>query len=103
MGFFDKKVAKTAEQKTQEIFEKYGLDMENYDEAKIKEQNIKNLKQVANDVAGNSWFKAGMALSFASADKQATVGYLSAIFNQNFIVIRQNELMIRLLEKLTKK
>ncbi len=100
MGLFS---SKTEEEKLREVFDKYGLDMEGYDTAEIKKQNSKNLKQIAKDIVGNKWFKAGMALSFASADKQATVGYLSAIVNQNWILIRQNELIIRLLEGTPKK
>jgi len=84
------------------MFEKFGLDIENYDDEKIKKENIKNLEKIGRDIAGNSFMKAGMALSFVSVDKQATVGYLSAIFNQNWILIRQNELIIRLLEKIAK-
>lgn len=103
MGFFNSNIKKTDEEKIQEIFEKYGLDIENYNETEIKEQNIKNLKQVANDVVGNNWIRMGMSLSFAPADKQAIIGYLSAIFNQNFILIRQNELMVRLLKKIANK
>ncbi len=100
MGLFSKK---TKEEEVREAFEKFGLNIIAYDEDKIKEENIKNLKQIAQDVILNNWFKTGMALSFASLDKQAAVGYLSAVFNQNWIIIRQNELMIRLLEKLTKR
>ena len=99
MGIFDKK---TVEEKTTETFEKFGLNIDEYDSNRIKTENLKNIKQIARDIVGNSWFKAGMAFSFASADKQATVGYLSAIFNQNWILIRQNELIIRLLEKAPK-
>lgn len=100
MGIFS---SKTNEEKIDEAFKKYGLDMENYSQAQIKEENSKNLKQIAQDIIGNKWFKAGMALSFASADKQATIGYLSAIVNQNWILIRQNELIIRLLDEKTRK
>ncbi|MBU1088507.1 hypothetical protein KKA02_01330 [Patescibacteria group bacterium] len=101
MGLFS---SKTEEEKLKKIFDKYGLDIENYDTVEVKKQNSKNLKQIAQDIIGNGWFKASMALSpLISADKRATVGYLSAIVNQNWILIRQNELIIRLLENKTKK
>ena len=90
---------KTEEQATQKIFEKYGLDINNHDANKIKQENYNNLKQITQDIAANPLFKAGLAFSFASADKQAIVGYLSTLVNQNWILIRQNELIIRLLEK----
>lgn len=98
MGIFTQK---TEEEKIREMFEKFGLDIENYNITKIRKKNVENIKKIAQDIAGNRFLKAGMALSMAPADKQATVGYLSAIFNQNWILIRQNELIIRLLEKIS--
>lgn len=92
-----------AEEPSQKVLEEYGLDIDSYDMDRIKKENSNNLKQIARDIMANKWFKAGLALSFASADKQATVGYLSAIVNQNWILIRQNELIIRLLGGKSKK
>jgi len=100
MGIFTQK---TEEEKIRETFERFGLDIENYDTSKIRKENVKNIKKIAQDIAGKSFFKASMAFSMASADKQATVGYLSAIFNQNWILIRQNELIIRQLKKNSNK
>lgn len=89
--------------KNQEMYQKFGLDIDKYSESEIKNENTKNLKQIAQDLTGKSWLKAGMAFSMAPAAQQATVGYLSAVFNTNLILIRQNELIIRKLEKLTDK
>lgn len=97
MGLFGP--TKTAEEKLHDIFVKYGLDMDSYDTRQIKEENSKNLKEIANSVLANKLFQAGMALSFAPAPEQAKLGYLTAIVNQNWIMMRQNELIIRLLEK----
>jgi hypothetical protein len=99
MGLFNKN-PKNQQESTQETFEKLGVNFESYDSAKIKEKNSDSLKQIATDIANNKWFKVSMALSMAPADTQATVGYLGAMFNQNMIQIRQNEIIIRLLEKL---
>lgn len=93
MGLFGKK--KTDEEKIRDTFDKYGLDIENYDELRIREENKKNLLQIASDIVANSLFKAGMALSFARAEEQAKVGYLSALVSQNWIIIRQNELILK--------
>lgn len=103
MGLFDKVVIKTEEQKIAEIFEKFGLNINEYDSERIRKENLKNLKQIAEDISGNKLLKVGLALSMASADKQAIIGYLSGVFNQNWIVIRQNELMIRLLTEMAKR
>lgn len=98
MGLFNNK---TDEEKIKELFHKYGLDIDNYDEKEIKVQNIKNIKQIASDVFAQSINRLSMAL--APAQDRVSVGYLSAIFNQNWILIRQNELIIRLLEKVASK
>lgn len=98
MGIFNQK---TEEEKTQEIYHKYGLDLDHYNSVDIKQQNIKNIKQIATDVFGQSLSKLSMAL--APAQDRLAVGYLSAIFNQNWILIRQNELIVRLLEKIASK
>lgn len=86
---------KTEEEKIAEVLEKYGLDVGSYDENEIKQKNLEDLKKIGRDLAGQGLMKAGLALSFASADKQATVGYLSTLVRQNWIIIRQNELIIR--------
>ncbi len=100
MGIFGK--PKTKEEKTQELHEKYGLDIDNYDKAKIKEENTKNLRQIANDLSMAGVNKFAMGLTMNQVD-HAKVQYLSSIFETNLILIRQNELIIRALEKLAEK
>ena len=99
MGIFDKK---TEEEKIREIFHKYGLDLDNYNNIDIKKHNIKNIQQIASDVLGQSLNKLTVAFA-APPQERIKVGYLSAIFNQNWILIRQNELIIRILEKIADK
>ncbi|HGI4981335.1 TPA: hypothetical protein ACJS04_001023 [Streptococcus agalactiae] len=53
-----------------------------------------------NDLAGNGFFKAGMALSFAKAEEQAKVTYLSALVEQNWILISQNQEILDELKKI---
>lgn len=102
MGIFSK-AKQQSEEEIKETIQKCGLDIDSYDTDKIREENYKNLKQVALEVNNNKWFRAGMAIMMGAPDKQATVGALNAIVNQNWILIRQNELIIRLLEKLAQK
>src|SRR5258708_14439348 len=92
MSLFGKQ--KTAEEKNQELFEKYGLDIENYNEKAIKAENSKNLKAIAQDLSGMGLTKLSVALSM-SPGSRAEVSFLSAIFQSNLILIRQNELIIR--------
>lgn len=68
--------------KETELLKKYGLtDMD--------EKDIESVKKIVSDLVGNGLFKAGMALSFAKAEEQAKVTYLSALVEQNWIIIRQ--------------
>ena len=80
------------------ILQNYGLDIEDYSDDQIKVENIKNINKVSNELAGSGWLKAGLSLSFQPYERQS-LGYLSALMEQNWILIRQNELIIRLLEK----
>jgi len=80
------------------LFQKYGLDIENYSNSQIKEKNAENIRNVGHELAGSGWIKSGLALSFKPYERQS-LGYLSVLMEQNWILIRQNELIIRLLEK----
>lgn len=69
----------------------------------LAKRNIANLEtdidyQVRNimaDLAGNRLLKAGMALSFDKAEEQAKVTYLSALVEQNWINIKQQDELIK--------
>jgi hypothetical protein len=104
MGLFTQKTPEEAEiekrKAEKETLEKFGLDLENYSIAEIAKRNVENLRKIASDIRANKWFKAGLALSFAKAHEQATVTYLSALVEQNWILLRQNEIIIRELQKL---
>lgn len=73
-------------QKEQEEMKKF---MNKYQLEDINEKDLVVLKRIANDLAGNGFFKAGMALSMAKPHEQATVTYLSALVEQNWMLIRQ--------------
>lgn len=91
-----------ADKKTSETLARYGLDLENATDTTIKYANAQNIKKIRTDLAGNGLIKAGVAFG-GSATERAQLGYLSALVEQNWILMRQNELIIRLLdEKRTK-
>ncbi|MEK7059301.1 MAG: hypothetical protein AAB971_00915 [Patescibacteria group bacterium] len=104
MGLFKSKEDKELQQqeKVLKVLEKYGLNLDGYNSKDIQEKNIENIKRIASDLVGNGMFKTGMALSFAKAEEQAKVSYLSALVEQNWVIIRQNEVTIRLLSRLAK-
>lgn len=78
--------------KTDEMMKKYGLDG-------MEGKDVESVKRIVNDLVGNNFFKAGMALSFAKAEDQAKVTYLSALVEQNWIIIRQLNEISRKLDK----
>ena len=57
------------------------------------------VKKIASDLAGAGLMKAGVALSFGKAEDQLKIGYLSALVEQNWIMIRQLDKIASLLDK----
>lgn len=84
MALFGEK--KSKEEKQQEKLQKF---MDRYQLEDLDEKDLVVLQRIATDLTGNTWFKAGMALSFAKAEEQAKVTYLSALAEQNWMIIRQ--------------
>lgn len=98
MGLFNSKENK--EEKKQQEIEKF---MERYQLNEISNQDLVIIKKIATDLMGNNLLKAGMALSFAKAEEQAKVTYLSALVEQNWIMIRQLSNISSKLDKLIEK
>lgn len=98
MAIFKSKESKE-DKKLKEI-EKF---MERYQLDEINDKDLKIIKNIANDLAGNNLIKAGMALSFAKVEEQAKVSYLSAIVQQNWIMIRQLNNLNNKLDELINK
>ncbi|MEX2804999.1 hypothetical protein AB3329_07800 [Streptococcus sp. H31] len=86
---------KTKQTKVQKYIESRGI-------TELPEKSYVQVERIINDLAGNGLFKAGMALSFAKAEEQAKVTYLSAIVEQNWILIRQNEEILNELKRVNK-
>lgn len=80
-------------QKIQKYLSQRGID-------NLNEKSNVQVRCVINDLAGNGFFKAGMALSFAKAEEQAKVTYLSALVEQNWILISQNQEILDELKKI---
>lgn len=97
MGLFGNK--ETAEERQKRELQKF---MNRYQLEDLDEKDLVVLQRIANDLAGNSAFKMGMAFSFAKAEEQAKVTYLSALVEQNWMIIRQLSRLNNNLEKLEK-
>lgn len=79
--------------KDSELMEKYGL-------SSIDHRDAESVRKILNDIAANGLFKAGMALSFAKGEEQAKVTYLSALVEQNWIIIRQLDQLNKRMEEI---
>lgn len=77
----------------QKFIDRYGLDS-------IEKKDLSIVKNIAADLAGNGFLKTGMALSFAKAEEQAKVTYLSALVEQNWLIINQLSRLNQAIEKI---
>lgn len=69
-------------------------------EEEIKIKIFEDMENLARHEAGTSWMKLGTLLSFNSTEQMVGAGF-KAIIDQNKIIIRQNELLLRELKKQT--
>lgn len=76
------KIEAKREKQLQDFMDRYQLE-------DLDDKDLIVLERIAADLAGNKFIKAGMALSFAKAEDQAMLTYLSALVEQNWMVIRQ--------------
>ena len=106
MGIFTKKTPEEIElEKQKEIkktLEKYGLDLENYTIQDIVKKNRDNLRNIASELVAIGFHKVSVNLSLKSEEK-AKISYLSVLSEQNWILIRQNEIIIKQLQQLNNK
>ena len=96
MGIFSSKKATNTEpkkSKAQIYLEERGI-------TDLSQKSHRQVNKIAIDLAGNGLAKAGLALTFAKVEEQAKVGYLSALVEQNWILIEQNQQIINELKKL---
>ena len=77
--------------------------MQKYQLEDLDEKDLVVLQRIANDLVGNNLFKVGMALSFAKAEEQAKVTYLSTLVEQNWMIIRQLSRLNKNVEELKEK
>lgn len=91
---FKRNANETKVTKEERRIEKY---KEKYNLNSLSEDDLKIVQNIATDMAGSGLMKTGMSLSFAKAEEQLKVGYLSTLVEQNWLIINQ---LNRLLDKL---
>lgn len=90
-----KKQAKL-KQNMEEFKDKYNL-------SEISEDDFKAILNISRSLSGNDLIQLGMALSFDKAEEQAKVSSLSALIEQNWIIINMLNRINNNLEKITNK
>ena len=100
----DKTAEKEAKQaaKDKAALEKFGLDFESYSLDEIRRRNVSSSKEIAGSLAGSKLYSFGSLLSGNSKEALA-LGMERAKIEQTFILMPQNEEIIRLLKLLVKK
>lgn len=88
MAFF-----KSAEEKKENLLEKYGL-------TNISDpQDLASLQKIAQELTGSGLMEAGMKLAMAKPAEQLPISLQRAIMEQNFIMIRQLDRITELLKQ----
>ncbi len=90
----------TAEEKNIREMQEF---MNRYNLIDLDGKDLAVLKRIAGDLAGNGFFKVGIALSFAKGEEQAKVTYLSALVEQNWLIINQLSRINKNIEALLNK
>lgn len=87
MGLFkgNEDKAKAAELKEEKELQKF---IEQYGLQTLTKDDLEILRRISNNLMGSGYLKAGMALSFSKAEEQAKVSYLSALVEQNWLIIK---------------
>jgi hypothetical protein len=100
----DKIAKKQAEQEAKDkaAMEKFGVDFDSYTSDDIKEKNVASLKEIASSLAGSKMYSFGSLLS-GNSNETFALEMSRAQVEQNFILMRQNEEIIRLLKQIAEK
>jgi hypothetical protein len=111
MGMFDKikegysrasdEHEKKKLEKMEQLLNEYGLNLSEYSEQEMRAKNYQNIKRILSELKTGAVGTLTAALGMKTED-QAKLAYMKALTEQNWIIIRQNEAMIRLLTTIAK-
>lgn len=85
--------------KQQAALEKLGLNFEAYDIDMIKKLNGNSAREISSSLAGSKFYSFGSLIG-GNANETFALEMARAQVEENLILIRQNEIIIRLLSKL---
>ena len=90
---------KSKDDKLREKMERFGIDMDNYDLEELRRRNRETSHNIAASLAGSKLYSMG-ALLAGDAGTTFMLELNRAQVEQNFILMRQNEEIIRWLKAL---
>lgn len=96
MGLFNKDGESSKKSMNDIYLEQHGIN-------DLPEEYMDAVRNIVNELSSHGLAKASMLLSFSKTEEQAKVGYLSAIIDQNWILMNQNQQIINELKKLNEK
>ena len=77
--------------------------MDRYQLEDLDSKDLAVIKRIATDLAGSGFGKLGMALSFGKTEDKLKIGYLSALVEQNWMIIRQLSRLNKNIEKISER
>lgn len=88
----DRRKADEKADRLRALLEKHGLNIEFYSDDELKAFNKNDINNISlvNSLFSNSLYR----INFSKED-QAKLAYLNSLIDQNWILIRQNELILR--------
>lgn len=94
MALFGNKESKEEKEARQvaELMERYGL-------SNLDQKDVESIKNILTTLAGTGLIRTGSLLSGMKSEDILKTSYLQAIFEQNWIMIRQLDKIASLLEK----
>jgi hypothetical protein len=91
-----------AQKKAKDALDKYGLDFSSYDMKHLRALNARDCQQISASLAGSSLYSFG-SLFGGNANQSFSMEMARAQVYQNWILMRQNEEIIRLLKTFTEE
>lgn len=88
--------------KAKKAAEKFGMNISEYSNEKLRAENAESIRDVSTALLGSSLYSFGSLLS-GNSDQAFLMEMARAQVHQNWILIRQNEEIIRELKELNKK
>ena len=85
----------TKDEKLHARLDQFGVDFDNCDYMELRRRNAAAAKQIAGSLAGSKLYSIGSLFS-GNANQTFIMEMLRAQVEQNFILMRQNEELIRL-------